>query len=135
MATTGILDGTDLLMYVDSTAISYSESCTVHMAMATQDVTTKDSNNWTDRKPGIRSFDGSSDGNVALDASYGVDNFMAIYNSRSKVTLKWATNDSGDRFWEGDAYLTDLTITSPKGEPVTFSMSFEGTGKLSFDKT
>ena len=130
MATTGILDGTDFLMYVDGTAVSYSESCTVHLAMATMDTTTKDSYNWTDKKPTIRSFDGSSDGNVALDASFGVHQLWGLINAQKEVIFKFATDEATDEYFSGSGYVTDLTITSPKGAPVTWSMSFEGTGKL-----
>ena len=42
-ATTGIINGTDMLVYVDSVAIAHSTSCTLNLTSATRDVSSKTS--------------------------------------------------------------------------------------------
>jgi len=131
MATTGILNGTDLLVYVGSDAIAHSTSCSLSLSMDTRDATTKDSAGWTDRLEGLRSWEISGEGLVALDAEYGFTDLFALYNGRTSATVKFSTEVSGDKYYSGTAYLTSLEQEAPTEDNTSFSFTFSGSDVLS----
>jgi len=135
MATTGKINGTDLLVYVATVAVSHSTNCTINITAATVNVSSKDSSKWTDKLESIRDWNGSCDGMVALDATKGIEELWGAMNANASVAIKFATADADDRFFSGTAYITALSVTAPHEGPATYSMSFEGTGKLAFVKT
>ena len=135
MATTGKINGTDILLYIGGTAVSHSTNCTVNLTMATIGVSSKDSVGWTDKLASIRDWNGSCDGMITLDGTFGIEQIYGAMNARTSVTVKFATDDATDRFFSGSAFITALNNVAPHEGGATFSMSFEGTGKLKFAKT
>jgi len=135
MATAGKINGHNLLVYVGATAISHSTTCSVSLSTGEVNVTSKDSLKWASFLPGAREWTIETSGMVALDATYGVEELIALKQSQATSTVKFATSDSADRFFSGTAILTSLTMDAPDEAPATFSATFEGTGKLKFAKT
>ena len=130
MATTGILNGTALLLYVDGTAVAHSTSHTLSVSHATRDATTKDSSGWEDALNGLRSWEASGEGLVAFDAAYGYSDLFALITARSTVTIKLSTEVTGDKYYEGSALLTSLEESAGTEENISFSYTFKGTGAL-----
>ena len=130
MATTGILNGTALLLYVGGTAVAHCTSHTLSVSMSTRDATTKDSAGWSAALEGLRSWEASGEGLVAFDAAYGYSDLFALITSRAAVTIKLSTEETGDKYLSGSARLTSLEESAGTEESVTFSFSFEGTGAL-----
>jgi len=136
MASTGKLNGHDLLVYVDGVALTHSTSCSVSISMSTISATTKDSNKWEDILPGTRTWSMSSENNLALDAANGIEEVFAILDDADRsVTVKFATSDAADRFFSGTAYITEISVDAPDESPATFSISFQGTGALTLSAT
>ena len=135
MATAGKINGHNLLVYVGATAISHSTTCSVSLSTGEVNVTSKDSLKWASFLPGAREWTVECSGMVALDATYGVEELIALKQTQATSTVKFATSDSDDRFFSGTAILTALTMDAPDESPATFSATFEGTGKLKFAKT
>jgi len=135
MATAGKINGHNLLVYVGGTAISHSTTCSVSLSTGEVNVTSKDSLKWASFLPGAREWTVECSGMVALDATYGVEELIALKQTQATSTVKFATSDSDDRFFSGTAILTALTMDAPDESPATFSATFEGTGKLKFAKT
>ena len=132
MATTGKINGTDLLVFVGGTAITHSDSCSISFSMGTRPASTKDSGGWRELLEAGREWSVSCDAMVALDATYGIEELWGIINSRTSVTVKFATSDATDRFFSGTAWLTAVDITAGQEDTATFTASFDGTAKLSF---
>ncbi len=130
MATTGIVNGTSLLLYVDGTAVSHSTNFTINMTMETRDATTKDSSGWSDKLEGLRSWSIDGEAMMAFDATYGFDDLFALYNGRTSATVLFSTEVSGDKYYTGTGYLTSLSETAGVEDSATFSFTFEGTGTL-----
>jgi len=130
MATTGILNGTDLLMYVGSDIIGHATSHTLSVTMSSRDSTTKSSGGWAAKLGGLRSWEASGEGFMAYDASYGYDELLAVLIARTAVTIKLSTEETGDTYWTGSALLESIEQSSGVEENVTFSFSFGGTGAL-----
>jgi len=135
MATTGKVNGTDLLVYVGGTAVTHSDSCSISMSMETRAASSKDSGGWREILEGARSWSIGCDAMVALDATYGIEDLWGLINSRTSVTLKFATSDASDRFFTGTGYLTNVDISAGQEDTATFTASFEGTGKLKHSTT
>lgn len=128
--TTGILNGTALILYVNDVAIAYSTSHSLSMSMATREITNKSSAGWKDVLEGLREWSIDGENLFAFDASYGFDDLFGLINNRTKVTVKFSTEASGDKFYSGSAYLTSLSKEAPTEGNTTYSYTFEGAGVL-----
>lgn len=135
MATTGIINGHDLLVYVTTTAITHSTSCSIRLNSGTVPITTKDSKKWAAFLYGCRDWTIETSGMVALDATIGIEELWGYVNAQTNVTLKFATDDATDRFFSGSALITSVAVDASDEAGTTFTASFQGTGKLKFAKT
>jgi len=138
MASSGVILGSDILLYLAGTAVSYSDSCSIAISgPGAAEVMHKDSGNWMVKlkKKGI-TWTASVSGMYALDGT-GVD-LRALYdmlNGLVSVAVKMATSDAADDFFSGTAVCTGFNLDAPLEEGGTWSAEFEGLGKLSFSLT
>ena len=130
MATTGIINGTDLLVYVGGTAITHSTSASISFSMETRDASTKDSDGYREILEGQRSFTIEAEAMTALDATEGFEELFAAWVARTALTIKFGTSDSDDQFYQGTGYCTSLSMDSGVEDSSTFSASFEMTGQV-----
>lgn len=130
MATTGIINGTNLLVYVGGTAITHSTSASISFSMETRDASTKDSDGYREILEGQRSFTIEAEAMTALDAAQGFEELFAAWVARTALTIKFGTADSGDQFYQGTGYCTSLSMDSGVEDSSTFSASFEMTGQV-----
>ena len=131
MATSGIINGTNLAVYIGSDVIAHATSHSLSITHDARDATTKDSSGWTDRLEGLRSWEISGEGLVAFDGTVDIDDIFTSYIvTRTAVTVKFSTEVSGDVYWTGSAYLTGIDLDSPVEDNVSYSYTFSGTGAL-----
>ena len=130
MATTGIINGTNLLVYVGGTAITHSTSASISFSMETRDASTKDSQGYREILEGQRSFTIEAEAMTALDAAQGFEELFAAWVARTALTIKFATTDATDQFYQGTGYCTSLSMDSGVEDSSTFSASFEMTGQV-----
>lgn len=130
MASTGILNGTALLVYVDGVAISSTTSHDLEYTQALRDATTKSSGAYEESLPALRSWSISFDAMVAYDDTEGYKQLRSLIAARTEVTLLFTSLESGDPQWSGKAYLENVSKTAGVEESVTMSGSFKGTGEL-----
>jgi predicted secreted protein len=145
MATTGIFNGTSLVVLIGTEVIGYATSCSLSLAIDTPDSSTKQSLGWADEIGGQRSWSLTTDGlatvvpgTVATYISTAELNALAI--ARTAVTVKFTTVDnstvggvtpvSGDVIYSGSAFIESVDLTADMENPVTYSVSFKGTGVL-----
>tara|TARA_R110000803_G_scaffold102638_9_gene170753 strand:- start:492 stop:905 length:414 start_codon:yes stop_codon:yes gene_type:complete len=128
--TVGVLNGTNLVIYVDGNAVGHATTHSITISDALRSITTKDSAGWEESLQGLRSWSLSGDGMTALDASYTVDDLTALITARTSVTVRFSTNNSGDQYWTGSAILESLDMSSPLEDSVTYSFSLKGTAAL-----
>jgi len=128
MASTGFVEGTDLLVYWNGTAIAYSKNCTLNMELGNTPTTNKDDSGWEGILPTKRKW--SVDGDGLYNYAGSVSDLFALYNNRSRVSIKFTNNTSGDKYYTGYAYITKLQLSAPDGETATYSFSFGGDGTL-----
>ena len=133
MASTGILNGTLGVIKVGAVTVAHLTSNNFNVEMATRDASTKSSAGWKDVLEGQRSWGGSASGYFAEDAAYGFEDLFDAMTSRTVVTLRFTTGVTGDKYYEGTAYVTSIAKTDGLEESSTFEATFEGTGVLGKD--
>jgi len=132
MATTGIMNGTLLGVYVGSTLIAHATEGSISLSMDTRDATTKDSSGTRDLLEATKSCTISVSALYAEDATYGVDDLMTAWSGRTQLTVKFSTEVSGDHYWSASAYVTSLEVSSGMEDNVTYSATFELTGAITY---
>ena len=145
MATTGVFNGTSLVVLINNEVIAYSTSCSLSIAIDAPDASTKESLGWADEIGGQRSWSLTTDGlatvvpgTVATYVTTAELNALAI--ARTAVQVKFTTVDnstvggvtpvSGDVIYSGSAFIESVDMTADMENPVTYSVSFKGTGPL-----
>lgn len=130
MPTTGILNTTALRVYVGGTAVAHATDASISFSMSPRDVTTKDSRGYRELLEGLRQFSISTSALYAIDAAYGVDDLYTLLDERTQATVRFSTEETGDEYFEGEAYCTSIELTSSGAEDnASYSASFEGTGE------
>jgi hypothetical protein len=130
MATTGVINGTLVGIYVGGTLIAKSTSCSIELGMSPRNTTSKDSGGWEEALGGLRNWKLSGDFLDAEDAAYRFDDLFALIASRTPVTIKMSTEVTGDKYYQGTALLDSLSREAPMEENVSGAYSFKGSGAL-----
>jgi TP901-1 family phage major tail protein len=132
-ATAGILNGTDLLVYDNTSKIAYSQSCKLALNMNLRNTSNKDSAGWETNLTGEKSWSVEVSGLVALDTAYNLAYFMNLILNGSTVALKFKTANLSDYYYSGTAYLTSCNVEASNQANVTYSLSLKGTGALALN--
>lgn len=131
MATTGVFNGTNLLLKVEDVVIGHTTSCTLTISHDIADATTKDSQGWSEGISGLRSGEISFDGLIDYsDATNVIDLFDMIAN-RTIISCKIGTAATGDTVLSAEGYLTSLEQTGEMEASATYSGSIQLTGAIS----
>ena len=132
MATVGIANGTLFGLYVGGTLVANGTSHSFTKSMEVRDATSKDSGGHSESLEGLRSWEVSGDFLFAQDAAYGIDDLSAVLDARATVVLRFASAVSADKYWNGTAYMTEISVEAGTEESMTFSASFTGTGAVNY---
>jgi predicted secreted protein len=145
MATTSVFNGTSLVVLIGTEVIGFATSCSLSLAIDAPDASTKQSLGWADEIGGQRSWSLTTDGlatvvpgTVATYVTTAELNALAI--ARTAVQVKFTTVDNstvggvtpvtGDVIYSGSAFIESVDMTADMENPVTYSVSFKGTGVL-----
>ena len=145
MATTSVFNGTSLVVLIGTEVIGFATSCSLSLAIDAPDASTKQSLGWADEIGGQRSWSLTTDGlatvvpgTVATYVTTAELNALAI--ARTAVQVKFTTVDNstvggvtpvtGDVIYSGSAFIESVDMTADMENPVTYSVSFKGTGPL-----
>ena len=145
MATTSVFNGTSLVVLIGTEVIAFATSCSLSIAIDAPDASTKQSLGWADEIGGQKSWSLTTDGlatvvpgTVATYVTTAELNALAI--ARTAVTVKFTTVDNstvggvtpvtGDVIYSGSAFIESVDMTADMENPVTYSVSFKGTGVL-----
>ena len=145
MATTSVFNGTSLVVLIGTEVIAFATSCSLSIAIDAPDASTKQSLGWADEIGGQRSWSLTTDGlatvvpgSVATYVTTAELNALAI--ARTSVLVKFTTVDNstvggitpvtGDVIYSGQAFIESVDMTADMENPVTYSVSFKGTGPL-----
>tara|TARA_Y100001963_G_scaffold24485_1_gene33043 strand:- start:7281 stop:7715 length:435 start_codon:yes stop_codon:yes gene_type:complete len=134
----GILNGTEIKIYIDNALVAYATSGSLNISMDTRESTGLLSQAWKNIVEGDRSWSVDLDGMYAWETDaggsiYNADWLFDTYlGSRREFTIVFGTkdNESGDVKYSGKGFLTSLSMSGSTEDSATFSASFEGNGEL-----
>ena len=138
MATTGIFNGTKLVLKVDTSGggspvlLGASTSCTVNFTLDTFETTNKDSAHRKSFLPAATGFTMDCEAFYTSDETVAPDNLMSALNSRTEIDVEFneASATTGDTKYTGKAYITSCSLKAPTEDAATYSISLQGTGAL-----
>ncbi len=126
-----IINGTDLLVFVDGTAIASSQDCQITLNGDLPDATTKDSDGWAEHIVGLKDWSGSCSGLYdPLNANTTIEDIMATIIAGSEVEIRFGVAANGSVFYRGNAHFSSASITAPHHSPSGYDVSFTGNGPL-----
>ena len=147
MATTSVFNGTSLVVLIGTEVIGFATSCSLSIAVDTPDASTKQSLGWADEIGGQKSWSVTTDGLATVVpgvvATYiSTSELTAMAIARTSVLVKFTTINNGtsptpgvtpvpgDTIYSGYAFIESVDMTADMENPVTYSVSFKGTGEL-----
>jgi predicted secreted protein len=131
--TSGVVNGTNLRIYLEGTPIGYATSCQLTMNREMREILTKDSpgSGWGEKKPGQKSaslttecFYSDSTTNVAPDTLFG------YFDAGTALAWTFTTTVTGDTFYTGSAYISSIDYNSPVEDNVSFTVTFDVNGAI-----
>lgn len=125
-----IKNGTDFGVYVGGTKIACATSASVSLSMSPRDTTCKDSAGFSESLEGLMEWSIEGEGLFDLAAAYGVTDLKSVLTTRTAVTVRFSSETSSEEYYEGTAFLVDLSADAATEESMTYSFSFTGTGPL-----
>lgn len=135
MATTGVFNGTNLLLKVGTsgseTTIGHTTSCSISFSHDLPEATTKDSSGWAEFISGVRGGSISFDGLVAYDDTTNAEELANYIINRTAISFIFGTAATGDSVYTGTGYLDSVEISADMEAPVSYSGSITITGAIS----
>lgn len=137
MATTGVFNGTDLLLKLTdgtsiatSTIIGHSTSCSLSLSNDLPEATTKDSSGFQEVIAGVKSGEISFEGLIAYDDDANPIDFANILIARRAVTWTFGTADAADTVYTGSGFLSSVEMSAEMESPATYSGSITINGAI-----
>jgi predicted secreted protein len=123
------MNSTNGVILIEGTVVAELTGASLSITHSPRNVTNKGSAGWRELLEGLREWNGSVNAMYIPNGAWVT--LFAAYNSRTQVTLRFASTEVGDDYYEGEAYFGSGTLDSPAQEDnVVFDVSFEGTGVL-----
>ena len=144
MATTGIVNGTNLRIYLNLgsglVAVAYATSCSIDMSRELRESVTKDSTGggqtgWRTVRAGQKSATISGEGLVSMEADSNtnhkpITDLCSAYSNATAITWRVTTDTSGDDFLSGSGLMTNLSLNMGAEEDSTYSYTIEVNGTV-----
>lgn len=130
MATTGVFNGTDLILKVEGAVVGHTTSCSLSLSMDTPEATTKDSNGFSEYIGGVKGGEVSFEGLVAYDDDSNAIEMADFLLSRTILTCVFGTAESGDAIYTAEGFLTSVEMSAEMESAVSYSGSITLTGAI-----
>lgn len=142
--TTGIINGTDLVVFVhnggsagsiaDYTAIAHLTNCSFSPTMSTREITSKSSGGKAKHAPGTLNFTASAEGLYSHDATYGYSQLNPLFLAGTELVIMFGDpTDGANIVHKFSALITSLPITAPMEDNATYSAEFLGSGDYDYE--
>jgi len=126
-----IINGTNLLVFVDGTAVASSQDCQITLNNDLPDATTKDSEGWSEHIVGLKDWSGSCSGLYdPANANTTIEDIMETIINGTEVEIRFGVAANGSVFYRGNAHFSSAGITAPMEAASSYDISFTGNGPL-----
>lgn len=130
MATTGIVRGNDLLLYMDGNPIVCTTEAAFSFSRTITDAICKDNDGAKQITLGGTEGTFTVSGLWKFDGAYQIEDLMTAFLNGTLLTARWTTDVTGDFYLEASVYITDISGQSNVNDSVTFSATFSITGAI-----
>jgi predicted secreted protein len=130
MATTGVFNGTNLLLKIEDTVVGHTTSCTLSISHDLPEATTKDSNGWAEVISGVRSGEISFEGLVDYSDDANAIELADYIINRTQITCVFGTAESGDAIYTAEGFISSIEQSAEMESPVSYSGSITLTGAI-----
>ena len=135
------LQGLNIMVYVDGTALGGQKNCTLSMEADTIDVSNKNDFGWSSFIAGAKSWTVSCDGQFLVEEKKGTGDETVIEQESSQSALMNAflgnkvvevemKNADGSIAYEGQAVITSLELEAAFDDVFAYSVELQGKGAL-----
>lgn len=130
MATSGVINGTSMAIYIQGNKVCSLLSNGFSISRPTREVANKDSGNWSSKATNRGSWAAQGSAHFEFAPTYGFSNLFAAITNGTLIGVVTKTAVSGDKYYSGMGYLTDLSPDFPDMDNSSYSFSIEGSGAL-----
>ncbi len=132
MATTGVIHVKDLTVYKSSTAYACAQDASLEVNNALREILCKDTSGWKTFKDGVKDWSMQVSGLFAYDHTLGGEELLTDLIAGTEITVRFSTEVTGDTYYEGTAYVSNVSLNSSggAGETATYSATFTGSGAI-----
>jgi predicted secreted protein len=130
MATSGVINGTLMAIYINGSKVCSLLSNGFTITGATREVANKDSGNWASKASGRNSWSAQGSAHFEFAPTYGFPSLFTAISNGTLLGVVTKTGVSGDKYYSGMAYLTDLSPDFPDNDNSSYSFTLDGTGAL-----
>ncbi|BAQ92581.1 Phage minor tail protein 2 [uncultured Mediterranean phage uvMED] len=130
MATTGVFNGTNLILKIESNTLGHTTSCSLTLNGDLPEATTKDSSGFQEVIAGVMSGEISFDGLVAYDDTANAINLADYLLARTQLTCVFGTAITGDAVYTAEGFLSSVEMSAEMESPVSYSGSITLTGSI-----
>lgn len=136
----GVINGTYYSLQINSKTIVFGTAASFSVEQSLRDITVRETNNWKTQLPGVRTWSMEFEGKTAYKFVNGTN---PVWNQRTidqiyaqgianqdRVNLK-LQSPAGAYIWEGEAYITGISIDAPNEDNTTMNINFQGVNDLS----
>ena len=130
MATTGVFNGTNLVLKIEGGTLGHTTSCSLSLSNDLPEATSKDLSGFQQLIAGVISGEISFDGLVKYDDSTNAINLADFVLARTQITCVFGTIESGDAIYTAEGFLSSVEMSAEMESPVTYSGSITLTGSI-----
>ena len=130
MNTTGVFNGTELLLKVEGATVGHTTSCSLSLSMDTPEATTKDSNGFSEYIGGVKGGEISFEGLIAYDDTSNAIEMADFLLARTQLTCVFGTAETGDAIYTAEGFLSSVEMSAEMEAAVTYSGSITITGAI-----
>lgn len=134
MPTSGVINGTDLGLYINGLPHAFATSHSINIECEVRDVSSKKSGKWKAFKAGVLSWSVSGSGLTVYDIDKNTKassaSILAAMIAQQEVTIKHTTAELGNRSFSGQVIIKSFTAEAPDDANSTYSFTMQGTGEL-----
>ena len=130
MATSGIINGTSMAVYVNEVKVAVLTGNNLDFSWPTRETANKDSGSWMTRIPTRGTWSVSGTAFFQFVASGGYLTLFTAMTAKSKIAVEISDNTSTDHYLHGFGYLTALSADFPDDESSSYNFTIEGDGEL-----
>lgn len=133
-----IINGTEIKIYAAGTLVAFATSGSININHSLREITNKESLGWKEQMEGLRDWSIDLEGmyawaDAASAAITGADELFSAYiDTRTSFTIRWGAASSGgqNKDYEGEAWLTSISMSGATEDSATYSASFSGTADI-----